>query len=405
MSSTSTYTAPPPDIRAGRRTFIVTVVTTYAATFAFPQRPFTLPEIIGLVIAGGLYLLVGIYAAEWYDRTGSPLALVTFYALEIPLASLIVHWTAGFFLAGLIILPLAGLSVQVLPRRWMLIVCALLVAALAVSYGLHGGWEAALLAGVGYLTAIVFVVVITQMAVRERGIRAEMEQLAADLAVANRRLREYAIQAEELAVTRERARLANEIHDSVGHTLTALDVQLELLVRLPPDQTDQRRQIAQQARTLVKQGLTDMRRAVEALRPAALETFSLREAIAALVADFEQTTRIPVGWKVEGETAPLPPRLALPLYRAAQEALTNVRRHAPSAEQVTVKLSYASEGMRLLVENDIPLTADSLPADSSTEEGYGLRGLRERTEALGGTFSAGADGASTFRLDVSLPLV
>jgi signal transduction histidine kinase len=381
----------------------VTVVAVYVATFAFPQHSFTLSEIIGLIAAAGLYLLVGIYGAEFYARTGSPLALAVFYAIEIPLAGLIVYWTAGFFLAGLIMLPLAGLSVQVLPRRWMLAVCALLVVTLAASYGLRGGLEAALLAGIGYLTGIVFVVFVTQVAVHEREARAEVERLAAELAEANRRLREYAAQAEELATTRERARLAHEIHDSVGHTLTALDVQLELLARLPPGQTGQRQQVAEQSRTLVKEGLADVRRAVQALRPAALETFSLPEAIAGLVAGFEQTAQIRATWQVEGKVLPLPPRLAVPLYRAAQEALTNVRRHAPSAQQVTLQLHYGPEAVTLSVENDGPQTSE-ISKDLGGLGRHGLRGLRERAESLGGAFSAGPDEAGGFRLEMRLPI-
>ncbi|MFQ5341318.1 MAG: sensor histidine kinase, partial [Anaerolineae bacterium] len=229
--------------------------------------------------------------------------------------------------------------------------------------------------------------------------------------------------------------LAHEIHDTVGHTLTALDVQLELLARLPSGQTEQRRQAAEQARALVKTGLADVRRAVQALRPAALETFSLPEAIASLAADFQRTTQVHTTWQVEGEITPLPLRLALPLYRAAQEALTNVKRHAPAARRVTLQLRYGAEAVVLWVENDgipatptsppelggteggpvvlwvendgIPATPTSPPELGGTEGGqgsYGLRGLRERAEALGGTFSAGPDGTGSFRAEMTLPV-
>lgn len=393
------------DIRAGRKTFVTTVIAVYVTAFFFPQRSFTPAEMVSLIAAGGLYVLVGIAVIEYYTRTGSRRALAVFYALEIPLAGWIVYGTAGFFLAGLIMLPLAGLSVQVLPRRWMLTVCALLVTALGVSYGLLGGWEAALLAGGGYLTAIIFVILITQTAVRAREARAKAEAMAVELAEANRQLQNYVVQAEELAITRERARLAHEIHDSVGHTLTALDVQLELLVRLPYDQRDRRQQIAKQAQALVKAGLTDVRRAVRALRPAALDIFSLPEAVTALVDEFGQRTDICTAQQVSGEVVPLPPLLAIPLYRAAQEALTNIRRHAPSAQQVTVFLEYNSETVSLMVENDgVPQTPEFSEDPGGLKGGYGLQGLRERAQSLGGTFSAGPSKAGNFRLDIHLPL-
>ena len=399
------------DVRAGRKSFVVTVAAVYVAMFAFPRpSPFTPSEIIAVLVAGGVYLLVGFYGTELYARTGSTWALALFYAVEIPLAGLIAYWMTAFFLSGLIMLPLASLSVHTLPRRWMLVVCGLIIGTLGISYGLVGGLEAALLAGIGYLVAIVFVVSVTQMAVRERRARAEVERLAAELAEANLKLRKYAAQAEELAITRERARLAHEIHDTVGHILTALDVQLELLIRLPLDRTEQRQQAAEQARILVKEGVTDMRRAVQALRPAALESFSLPEAIAALVAGFEQMAQIETSWQVEGEVVPLPPRLAVPLYRAAQEALTNIRRHAPTAQQVTVRLCYGPEVVALSVENGPPRSpppAAVVSSPSASEEGrqgYGLRGLRDRAEVLGGAFSAGPDEEGGFRVEMKLPL-
>ncbi|HEY67963.1 MAG TPA: sensor histidine kinase [Thermoflexia bacterium] len=403
MDSVPASTPSHPDIRLGRKSFVVTVLAVYLAMFVFSGHSFTTLQMTRLLVAGGVYLLVGLYGAELYARLGSSLILALLYAIEIPLAGLIVYWTIEFFLAGLIMLPLASLSVQVLPRRWMLIICAVLIIALAASYGLHGGLEAALLAGIGYLAAIVFVVFITQMAMREWKARAEAERLAVELAAANRKLREYAAQAEMLAVTQERARLAHEIHDTLGHTLTALDVQLELLIRLPPSQTEQRQQAAEEARALVREGLTDMRRAVQALRPAALETFSLPEAIAGLVADFEQATHIHTAWQVKGEVAPLPLCLALPLYRAAQEALTNIRRHATEAQQVTVQLRYDPEEVVLSVEND-GVPPSPAPVVEREGGGHGLRGLRERAEALGGEFSARPDETGGFRLEMRLPV-
>lgn len=387
-------------VRAGRGSFILTVIAVYVATLWFPQRSFTFLESAVLLAAGVAYLLLGIAGTELYSRSGSRLVLAALYAIEIPLGGLIVYWTAGFFLSGLIMLPLAGLSVQLLSRRQTALVCVLLVAALTLSYGLPGGVEAALLAGVGYLAGIVFVVLVTRIAVREREARAEVERLAAELTAANRQLREYTAQAEELAVTRERARLASELHDSVGHALTALNVQLELLARLPSDQAEQRQQAAVQARALVKQGLGDVRRAVQALRPAALETFSLPEAVAGLVAGFEEAMHIHAAWQVEGKVTPLPPRLAVPLYRAVQEALTNIQRHAPSARHVAVGLRYEAEAVSVSVEND-GLSFGLVPRG---EGGYGLRGLGERARALGGSFAAGPEGEGVFRLEMSLPL-
>ncbi len=292
-------------------------------------------------------------------------------------------------------------------RRWALAFAGGMVVFAGLAYALLRGGSAAGPAWWADLPWYALTFALAEIAARQREHREQVEALAADLAAAHRQLQDYAAQAEELAVARERARLAHELHDSVGHTLTALDVQLELLARLPPGQTGQRQQAAEQSRSLVKAGLADVRRAVQALRPAALETFSLPEAIAGLVRDFERSAPAQVAWEVVGEARPLPPRLALPLYRAAQEALTNVRRHAPAARQVTVRLRYEPEAVSLLVENDgvpaPPALWASPPPAGGTEGGYGLRGLRERAEALGGAFRAGPDDAGGFCVELRLP--
>jgi len=392
------------DIAAGQRTFIATVLAAYIAFFVFLRSELTLTDWVALLILGSAYVFVCVYGAGRYVRSGSQFALIPLYLLAIPLAGAIIYWTAGFFLAGLILLPLASLSVQILPRRQAWVVYGMIIMTLATAYGLRGGWEAALSVGVGYLAALFFVVFITQTAVRERQARAEMERLAAELQEANRKLRAYADQAEELAVTHERARLAHEMHDTVGHTLTALDVQLELLARLPPGQTEYRRDAARQARSLVKEGLADMRRAVAALRPAALESFSLSVAIDGLITHFAHTTGIPTDWKVVGEKADLAPRLALPLYRTAQEALTNIQRHAASTPQVRIRLCYESDAALLTVINAQPTQEDDGEAGTEKHSGHGLAGLRERAEMLGGCFQAGPDEDGGFRVKMRLPI-
>ncbi|MBI5031155.1 MAG: sensor histidine kinase [Chloroflexi bacterium] len=226
--------------------------------------------------------------------------------------------------------------------------------------------------------------------------RRESARLLGELQAANAQLRKYAERVEELTIAEERNRLAHEIHDTLGHTLTALDIQLELLACLPLEKSAERRQATENARTLVKQGLVDTRRAVQAMRPAALETFSLPEAIAALVEDFERTTQIQVTWATRGSIVPLATRIALPLYRAAQEALTNIRRHAPSARHVQLQLGYALETVSLRADNDGATLVESNPS------GFGLRGLSERAEALGGTFRVGLDG-DNFNVEMTLP--
>lgn len=230
----------------------------------------------------------------------------------------------------------------------------------------------------------------------------KMETLALQLTQANQKLQDYTARAEELAVTRERNRLAREIHDTLGHTLTALDIQTELLSRLPVSQGEKRRQATEQARKLVKSGLSDVRRAVKALHPSRLESLSLSEAITEMVNEFENLTRIKTRWEIRGEMRSLPARYTLPLYRAAQESLTNIQRHASDTPQVDVILDYSPTTVTLSVENaPAPMPAQAM---SGEKEGFGLRGLRERAEALGGNLQAGPFEGGGFRVEMRLPI-
>ena len=395
--------APGLNITAGARTFLVTVVAIYITIFVFLRNELTASDWLILLALGLAFVLASMIGAIHFERTGSRRVLIPAGFLAIALAGAIIYRAAGFFLTGLILLPLASLGVQILSRRQAWLVYGLTILTLVTAYALRGGWEAAIMAGVGYLAALFFVVFITQTAVNERLARAEMERLAAELQEANRKLRAFAVQAEELAVTRERARLAHEIHDTVGHTLTALDVQLALLAHLPADRTEERRHAASEAQVLVKEGLSDMRRAVVALRPAALESFSLPIAIDGLVTQFTHSTGIPTEWSIEGEEVDLALPLALPLYRTAQEALTNIKRHAASASRVDITLRYECDAVVLSVFNARPAQGNKAPTETNKNGGHGLAGLRERAEMLGGTLKSDPDEAGGFRVEMRLP--
>ncbi|HOD05892.1 MAG TPA: sensor histidine kinase [Anaerolineaceae bacterium] len=214
--------------------------------------------------------------------------------------------------------------------------------------------------------------------------RRQNQRLLNDLAEQHRRLQEYAARVEVLTEAQERSRLAREIHDTLGHVFTTLDVQLELLKRLPMDQEEQRRRIVIQAQEMVRQGLADTRRTVHAIQPVGLESLSLVEAVGALVSNFQDTCGLPVTWETAGELTSISPRLVLPLYRVAQEALTNIRKHAPNAAFVQVHLERMGATLCLSITN-----GPSQKASPGPGSGQGLAGLKERVEALGGSFQAG----------------
>lgn len=184
----------------------------------------------------------------------------------------------------------------------------------------------------------------------------------------------------------ERARIAREIHDILAHTLGSLFIQLDAAEAFLGEggDADRGRHLVAEARRLAAEGLEETRRAIAAIRgPVALP-----EALAALARGDGQVSQ-----KVSGTPRRLRPEAGLALYRTAQEALANARKHAPGAP-VAMTLSFEDEAAVLRVSTTSPSgLPDRRPSTlAATGGGYGLYGLRERADLLGGTLRAGPTG-------------
>jgi signal transduction histidine kinase len=197
----------------------------------------------------------------------------------------------------------------------------------------------------------------------------------------------------------ESARIARDIHDVLAHTLAGLVIQLEATDALLAQGTEAEaiRERVQRAHGLAREGLQEARRAVGALRGDAAAPVSARAAIAALVEQYEH----PIELVVSGDEERLSGRLGEAVLRVTQEALTNIRKHAPGAV-VTVSIEIGEKALDLSVENPTLVTV-SRPSLAGSGGGYGLRGMRERAVELGGTLTAGPidDG---WRVALHLPL-
>jgi len=293
------------------------------------------------------------------------------------------------------------------PRWQAFVLVGVLTAMVGLGYVMLLGWQAGLQTLGGDLFWIVLAVASAEIYVRQWLQREQIEKLHEKLGDAHAQLRDYTQKAEDVAVIRERARLAHEIHDTLGHTLTALDVQLSLCAHLPAEKQAQRDEIIERAGALVRSGLGDLRRAVKALKPAVLETLTLSEALKALIHDFQSKNNLHVSYQMEGEPYSLPQPQALLLYHGATEALTNVLRHAPGAPSVEMRLCFNTAAVSLAVSNassnNIKIKRTS--GDPLQGSGAGLRSLADRVHDQGGHFSAGEDADGAFVLEIELPAI
>jgi len=202
-------------------------------------------------------------------------------------------------------------------------------------------------------------------------------------------------------VLEERTRIAREIHDVLAHTLGGLVIQLDAADALLGDggDPDGGRNLVTGARRLAVEGLDETRRAITALRT---DPVALPEALAALAAGDGSPQ---VSHQVHGSPRQLAPEASLAVYRTAQEALANARKHAPGAP-VTITLSFDQQQTVLNVTNDRPAGhAGRDPAGplAATGGGYGLDGLTERAELLGGTLQAGPDQQGRWTVELRIP--
>jgi signal transduction histidine kinase len=336
------------------------------------------------VLALGLvYVVIATVGFAWVERGNAPGRVVAYFAIQFLLGVavfLLAHsfqgQTAGMFL----LLLLIGRSVQVLPPPWAPVVY-LPVGAVLMGHGLlmdpTVAWGLAARDAASMLVATVITVVVSRIAANERRARS-------DLAAANERLQTYAAQAEALATTQERNRLAREIHDTLAQGFTGIALQLEAVdSALAGGRLDVAAQRLGQAQSLAREGLAEARRSVQALRPRALEQQSLPEALPDAVRGLTAGSALVVRVETPDDAPALAPDIESDLLRIAQEAVTNVVKHA-DASTLAVRLGWDGECLELRVRDD-GRGLTTATSDAAEPSGFGLTAMRERIERHGGT--------------------
>jgi signal transduction histidine kinase len=300
------------------------------------------------------------------------------------------HSAAGAFVFVAVVA--AGLRVEVVDAVPVLVVGVL---ALAISILIYDGSGLGLLAyALGFAAAL-----LAASNSRQSVVRAEQAEL---LLAQTQRSHEEQLRAARLE---ESARIARDIHDVLAHALAGLTIQLEATSSLLEHGADRDEVLArvERAHELAREGLLETRRAVGALRG---DPVSTPAGIEALVDEYRQSANAPVELTIDGDPARLAGPTGQTVLRAVQEALTNVRKHAPGADvSVAVHAGHAAgEEVVVLIDDRAPAAhAASGPEGlAASGSGFGLQGMRERAQLLGGTLSAGAAGDG-WRVELRLP--
>ena len=260
------------------------------------------------------------------------------------------------------------------------------------------GWPGGLAIVLVYVGGYCFFAILANALVRADEARRESERLLAELQQAHQQLRSYAERVEELAVVEERNRLAREMHDTLGHRLTVAAVQLEGAQRLCPQDPERAAGMVGIVRDQVREALRELRQTVAKLRQPLEVDLRLRSALLRLARHFEEATGLTVHLMLPEGSLALPDTHRLALFRASQEGLTNVQRHA-EAKDVWLQLTQYDGTIALLISDN----GCGFP-DGADEGGFGLRGLRERTAQLGGELYLEPRPGGGTQLTVRLPL-
>jgi signal transduction histidine kinase len=241
---------------------------------------------------------------------------------------------------------------------------------------------------------------------------AQLAQTNEELEEAHRQLAQSIAHEQELAVLRERTRLAREMHDTIGHALVLISVKLEAAQRLRernPERCDHELETTKQ---VARETMAALRASIADLRSPTLEHSHINHAFSRALWEFGQRADLQVTYTPQADIDALPEAIAETLWKVSQEAFANIEKHA-QASCVQVRLTRQDETLLLSIHDDgigLPPTLYQRQQDgsllyTSPEGHYGIRGILERVEAVGGHFTLYSAKGQGTTLKITLPLI
>jgi len=331
----------------------------------------TLPDLLTKAAATALCTAFGLVHAIGFRKADTPGRLAIYLVVQTIIILALLRLSSPHDIFNFFFYILALEAVLILPTpsaiAWVVGFYVLDSLNALSGQGISG------ITGVLFYAAAFVMTAVFGYALRQAEIaRRKNEELLAELTATQRQL-------QDLAVTEERTRMAREMHDSLGHRLTVSIIQLEGAQRLIPTNPERAARMIGAMRDEMKEALAELRVTVSALRSPIADDLPLEVALSNLSQTFQHNTGIPTHFSVSPGFPGLPETHRLALYRAAQEALTNVQRHA-MAHNAWIELNADDQMITLVMEDD-GKGIDHHPMNGTSS---GLLGLNERAAQLGG---------------------
>lgn len=209
-----------------------------------------------------------------------------------------------------------------------------------------------------------------------------------------RELRETNRKLEEISIVKERNRIAREIHDTLGHTLTGGIIQLEAAKKLIHIDQEKTLEAIEKTQQITRDGLLEVKRAIHTLRPVFIEDGNLKDALEALFEKVEKDFHVQLERSISVE-ALKDDAIKVSIYRIIQESITNSIRHG-EADKVNILVEDRGNSIELMIQDDGN-------GASGVHEGFGLKGIRERVESHDGQLQIFSNTNAGFQLQVSIP--
>ncbi|MEN6479907.1 MAG: sensor histidine kinase [Anaerolineales bacterium] len=357
--------------------------------FRFPLK--SEPALFGILtlfvfdIVGLLLLLSVHWFAQHLGRYLLPLALIASGVLPlIEVRSAMTLYAAANMPDFWLVFPFAVVPLILTAWQYRFQVVVAFVGLLAAVEGaflisgtftspMHAIYSWASLAGRSAMLLLIGHIVTTLME--------EQREQRKQLREANRRLVRYAGTLEQLAISRERNRLARELHDTLAHALSALTVQLDASIAIRQQAPERSAEMVDRALMTARSGLDDTRRALASLRAAPLDDLGLTLSLQSLVESAAERGALRITMAIDDGLEELDPEIEQAYFRVAQEALENTVRHA-RARNVTVSLKRDGPWLTLEIADD----GQGFDLDTPDDR-YGLQGMRERAQLIGAQLS------------------